>query len=336
MLNYKEIISVDLEVSTLCNASCPDCPRNLRGYDIEDPSYILSSLTLDQVKTLIPVDFIKQLTNFNLVGNHGDFITCKDGLKIIQYLYDTNPNMSIFISTNASGQPKIWSELGKIPTLSIGFRLDGLRDTQSIYRQYTEFDLIIDNAKNFIQAGGNAIWKMILFDFNSHQVEIAKKLSQELGFSEFHLIDQSRNKMPVFTRQGTFVRNIGNPEHHNTIEDLIGFRKHIIDNHVDFHQSIKQAAISKDIDCISKKNKSIYIQVNGQVYPCCWLAFFPDINLERTGNDQIKQLSVGNNAFEVGLENAVGWFSELEKTWNIPTVSQGRSYICNETCGRCN
>jgi hypothetical protein len=333
MLKYKDITIVDLEVSTLCNAACPDCPRNLRGYEVSDPSYILRSLSLEDVQNLFTKEFIKQLKQFKIIGNHGDFITCRDGLKIIQYLYDCNPTMSIYISTNASGQPHIWEKLALIPTLIVGFRIDGLEDTHSMYRQYTDYDLIINNAKKFINAGGCAIWEMIQFDFNGHQIDQARALSKQLGFDNFSVVDQGRNKMPVFSREGNFIRNIGRPEHDNTIQDLLNARQYIIDNHVEHHQQRKNNTVSKKINCEAKQHNSIYIQVNGQVYPCCWTGFFPDLNVERTGNDQIKELSLGNNAFDVGLENAINWFADLEQSWKIPTVAQGRPFICNQTCG---
>jgi len=334
VITYQEITSVDLEISTLCNSSCPDCPRNLRGYDFEDPPYVLHSLTLQEVKDLLPAKFVEQLKVFKIIGNYGDFITCRDGLQIIQYLYDCNSTMPIHVSTNASGQPNIWEKLALIPTLTVKFRIDGLADTHSIYRQYTDYDLIMKNAAKYISAGGKANWEMIKFDFNSHQIDQARELSKQLGFKDFILHDQGRNKMPVFTREGNFVRNIGRPEHNHTIQELIHARHSATVNHVEFQQQHKKNTVPKNINCMAKKNKSIYISVDGRVYPCCWTGFFPELDLVRPGNDQIKDLSVGNNAFEVGIENAIDWFNQLEKTWTIATVSQGRSLICNETCGR--
>jgi MoaA/NifB/PqqE/SkfB family radical SAM enzyme len=333
VIKYQEITQVDLELSTLCNASCPDCPRNLRGYDFEDPLYVLRSLSLEEVQTLLPKKFIEQLKHFMIIGNYGDFITCRDGLKIVQYLHDCNPTMFIYISTNASGQPNIWDKLALIPTLRVGFRIDGLRDTHSIYRQYTDYDLIIKNAQKFIASGGNAHWEMIKFDFNSHQIDQARELAKQLGFKYFNLIDQGRNKMPVFTREGKFLRNIGVPEHNHTLQELIDARHSSIVNHIEFQQKHRENTVSKNINCKAKKNKSIYISVTGQVYPCCWTAFFPELDIISPGNDQIKELSVGNNAFDVGIENAVNWFSKLEQTWDIPLATQGRPIICNENCG---
>ena len=337
MLTFNEITAVDLEVSTLCNASCPDCPRNLRGYELTDKRFPLHALTLKEVQALLPVEFIQQLKDFQIIGNHGDFVTCKDGLQIVQYLYNSNPKMSIYISTNGSGQPHIWETLGKIPTLKVGFRIDGLIDTHEIYRRYTNYDLIIKNAKKFIAAGGYAIWEMIKFDHNCHQIDQARELSHQLNFQQFIIHDLGRNKMPVFDRHGNFVRNIGQSDLDiKDINILIQSRQHIIDNHVEWHRQCKQNTVSREIDCLTKKTKKIYIAVNGQVYPCCWTGFFPDSVIERTGNEQIKELSQNNNAFEVGIKRAVEWFTKLEQAWNIPRVVDGRPFICNNTCGKSN
>lgn len=336
MFRYEEITSIHLEISSLCNAACPDCPRNLRGYDIlEGQIFLPRAMSLSDIQTLLPEQFLKQIKNILINGNHGDFITCRDGLEIIEYLHNSNPTMQIVISTNASGQPDIWQHLGKIPRLKVMFRLDGLEDTHSIYRRYTDYNLILENAKKFIDAGGNAEWTMIRFDHNKHQIESANSLSKQLGFKSFTVVDQGRNTMPVFDRRGNFVRNIGNVNVDIAdIKILVDNHQRIVDNHITWHTEIKEKTQSADcIDCKIKQPRQIYIQSNGQVYPCCWTGFWPDINRQRTGNEQIKELATNNNALEVGIKTAIEWFDKLEKTWTIPTVAQGRSYICNETCG---
>ena len=54
------------------------------------------------------------------------------------------------------------------------------------------FNKIIENAKTFIDYGGNAVWQYIIFNHNIHQVEEAKHKAIELGFSSFTLKDSSR------------------------------------------------------------------------------------------------------------------------------------------------
>jgi len=337
MINYKNITDVHLEISSRCNAACPDCPRNIRGYSVAKENFDLVSMTLAQAKTIFVPEFVQQLKTLLINGNYGDFVTCTDGLKIVQYLHSCNPDLDITISTNASGQPDIWAELGSMQNVKVCFRLDGLNDTHSIYRQNTDYDLILENAKKFIAAGGHAIWAMIKFDYNAHQVEAAQALSDQLGFSRFELIDCGRNTFPIFDTRGNFVRNVGNVERNNSLQELIEAHNFKVSNSKKLQEEHRHnARLKGPISCVAKQNKSIYIQANGQVYPCCWTGFWPDKNVETIGNDQIKTISANNNANNAGIENAIAWFSELEKTWDIATVSQGRSYICNEICGGCN
>ncbi len=200
MIKYNQIKSVHLEISSRCNAICPGCPRNFFGVDVID-NYSICDLRLDQIKKIFPVEFLQQINNILINGNYGDFVTARDALGIIEYFYQANRRLSIEVSTNGSAQPKMWAGLGKFPA-KIAFRIDGLKDTHHLYRQNTDFDLIINNAKKFIAAGGYAIWTMIVFDHNEHQIEQCRAMSQELGFKQFRVNQEprnSRNTFPVFT-----------------------------------------------------------------------------------------------------------------------------------------
>ena len=52
MYKIQDITRLHLEVSTLCNARCPQCPRNFRGYPYND-GYPETNLTLEQVLDLV-------------------------------------------------------------------------------------------------------------------------------------------------------------------------------------------------------------------------------------------------------------------------------------------
>ena len=336
MFKYADVREVHLEISSRCNASCPECPRNLRGGDVEDHGdYVVHDMSLSEAQQIFSREFLKQLRLITINGNYGDFIACRDGLKIVQYFAEANPNIKIEISTNASGQPKIWSVLGAMPQISnIMFRLDGLRDTHHLYRQYTDFDFIIRNAQQFIAAGGHATWAMIKFDFNLHQIAEAEQMSKELGFKRFELVDGGRDQTVVFTRDGVYSHTIGHPEPEiRNYQELLDMRDYFRsrDGHGEYYQSRVSA---KKIVCQVEKSKSIYVQSNGQVYPCCWTGFHPDTNKLTAGMDQSRALSKGTNyALEVGIESAMQWFEYLAKTWQLDTVAQGRHYKCNTICG---
>ena len=329
MLNYKEIRRVHLEISTRCNAACPECPRNFRGVDIVD-TYPVCDMSLEQAQKIFTVPFLQQLDQLLINGNYGDFITARDGLGIVEYFLATNPQLKVIISTNASGRPHIWQRLGELG-VEVQFRIDGLADTHHLYRQYTNFELILENAIKFIQAGGNAVWAMIKFDHNKHQISQAELLSKSLGFKRFELVDAGRDKTVVFTRDRKFSHVIGDYKGTTDYKTLYDQYQHYIS---DPDVTLKKVQIQeRTINCYSKQNQEIYVSANGEIYPCCWLGFYP---LSKQGNPstfQLRPLIVENNALEYGIEHAIAWFNQIEGTWN-KTVSDGKIYTCNETCGR--
>ena len=84
--------------------------------------------------------------------------------------------------------------------------------------------------------------------------------------------------------------------------------------------------------CEVKKDKSVYIAANGEVYPCCYTGFYPK-SVKLDGNEQLKKIVNNNNAKEVGLENAIKWFTEIENCWDLKTYEEGRLLFCDQACG---
>ena len=96
MIKYEEIRSVHLEISTRCNAACPECPRNFHGVNILD-DFPLTDLKLEQVQQIFPPSFIKQLTRLYINGNYGDFVTASDGVEIVEYFRSVKATLKIEI-----------------------------------------------------------------------------------------------------------------------------------------------------------------------------------------------------------------------------------------------
>ena len=327
MIQYRDIRSVHLEISTRCNAACPDCPRNFRGVDVLD-TYPLLDMKLSQAQKIFTVPFLQQLDQILINGNHGDFVTAQDGVEIVEYFLESNPKLRIEISTNASARPKIWTRLGQLG-ITVDFRIDGLVDTHRLYRQNTDFNLIITNATKFISAGGHAVWNMIVFDHNRHQIAEARQSSKNLGFADFQVIDAGRNIMPVFTSDRRLSHVIGNYTGSTDFDELYNQSHTYL---ADPDGPVRNEKNDKVIDCYAKKNNEIYIAANGEVYPCCWLGFYPTYSDRRSSNPQLKKIVLNNNAAESSVEQSIEWFNSVEQTWN-KTVPEGKIFACNETCG---
>ena len=333
MYQFDQIRHVHLEISTLCNASCPWCPRNFWGYPFNG-GYPETNLTLDAAKKIFSPDFLKQLHHIDINGNFGDAVMNIETPDIVEYFRTNNPQLQISISTNGGARNKVfWQRLAAAGAV-VSFDLDGLEDTHHLYRQNTVWKTVIGNAKIFIKSGGRAIWKMIKFDHNLHQIESCKKLSQDLGFYRFNLVDDNRNTAPVFNKQGQLTHTLGKYQGETSFSIL-------------FHKKQTDDVLLEDIvgdrtpckiKCQVKSTRSLYISANGDVSPCCWTGLYPTTygkgQYHQAANLQIKNIAKENNALEYSLEHCIRWFDNLEKSWDIPSFEQGRLVICNDVCGQ--
>lgn len=341
MIDYQHIRSVHLEISTRCNAACPLCPRNTAGYD-EDLGYPVTDMTLPQAKRIFTPDFVRQLDHILINGNFGDFITAKDNLDIVEYFILCNPTIKIEISTNASGgRPYLWEQLGELKNVEIGFALDGLEDTHTKYRRNTNWQTVINNAKKFIAAGGSAVWRMIKFEHNLHQIEACRQMSRELGFKRFDILDDGRDSGPVYDKQGNFLYSLGNKplmvnfEYPQTVETWKqwSFKGDLPEVRLEKYKTI---SIKSKVDCHAKKLNQIYITATGEVYPCCWLGFYPKLEYKfpwQRDNMFLKELVENNNAIQIGLEKSLQWLNKVEQSWSKKTYNEGRLFKCDEYCG---
>jgi hypothetical protein len=158
-----------------------------------------------------------------------------------------------------------------------------------------------------------------------------------LGFEEFIIFDQGRNKGPVYDKKGRYLYNLDR-EAELRFDDV---KQHMAwNNSKNQNQSRRLTEPSRDISCLSKEKQSIYVAANGEVYPCCYLGFNPRTLAGMTGNQQIKKLfednDVKNDARESGLEQCISWFNLIEESWSKPTFAEGNMYICTKACGKCN
>ena len=187
MYKYEDIRVIHLENTQNCQASCPMCDRNQNGGDI-NPHIDLSELTLEDCKRIFEPDFIKQLKTMYMCGNLGDPIVARDTLDIFKYFREHNKDMWLSMNTNAGARDEAWwSELAQVfgRMGTVIFSVDGLRDTNHLYRQGVVWDNVERAMKSFIAAGGRARWDFLIFEHNQHQVQEAEEISKLMGFERF-------------------------------------------------------------------------------------------------------------------------------------------------------
>ena len=253
---------IHVEASTFCNARCPLCPRSLHGYKVDS---VYKELHLDpKVFEKILKDYPeREYVYFN--GNLGDPMMHPKILELVEL----NKCQSMITTNGSIGLQSTWIELANCK-VEVVFSIDGLEDTNHLYRQDVEWNKIMDRVKWFIGAGGNAVWKFIVFRHNMHQINEAKQLSETLGFKEFRQVDHGRNYGPALDKEGNITHWIlpHNEKREPTPYDVKqGIKRYKID-----HRNFISEERVYDIKCNHEIYNEIFIDARGRIAPCCFQA----------------------------------------------------------------
>lgn len=272
MYRFSEIKDLHLEISSRCQASCPMCARNFHG-GLPNPLLAEKDWSLELTKKILDNEILSQISSITMCGNYGDPILNKDLIPIVEYIVSQNEKINIGIHTNGGARSKSWwKELAEaLPeNHTVHFALDGLEDTHHLYRVGTDFNKIIENAKEFIAAGGNARWVFITFKHNEHQIDDARNLARELGFKSFYEKQTSRfiaqPYFEVLDKNSNVTHRLEMPGENK----LIFIDKTTVENYREIFKDVK-------IDCAVKKTKSVYVDAFGFLWPCCFVGAVPYI-----------------------------------------------------------
>lgn len=348
MYSYDQIESVHLEITSRCNASCPMCGRNKFGGPDND-QLPMTELSLDDIKRIFPENFIKQLKRLYMCGNYGDPIAANDTLEVFEWLRIINPNIRLGLHTNGSARsPSWWSRLGKILNQQwdyVKFGLDGLQDTNHIYRRGTNWDKIMNNVASFIDAGGRAHWEFIVFKHNEHQISDAKALAERLGFVQFRTKKTGRffsntklegkDQQEVWSRDGTVEYHIEKPSNLEYQNDSLIKEKALVETFGTMLSYLDKTHVK----CKVAEDKSIYISAEGLAFPCCWTANQLYVWYWGPRQSEIWKLLDGDtsnvNALVNDLRDIVEgrYFRMIRDSWDKSSISDGKLRVCAKTCG---
>jgi len=343
------IKAIHLEVTDKCNASCPQCARNKNGGP-ENPNLPKLELSLEDVKTILPPDFISGLKRLYMCGNFGDPMMAKDTLEIFKYLREQNENITLSMNTNASARTKEWwSELALIygEKGNVKFGIDGLKDTHHLYRKGTDFDRIIGNAKAFIEAGGHAIWEYIVFRHNEHQIEEARELANKIGFKEFRVKktgrffsntkSKVRDSLPVLDEKENILYYLEMPTDEGLKNNSLGKEKSLVKKFGSMETYLDQT----NINCKVVEEGSLYISSEGLVLPCCWTANQLYLWYQNVGSNPMWGIINANGGKDTiqGRKNSIikiikgDTFRAIKESWSCKSISDGKLKVCAKTCG---
>ena len=240
--NVKEI---HIEPTSLCNAECPMCARNVYGKMV-NPYIRLKSLPLQWFEKNITPKQIKKLDKVFFCGNVGDPASAPELLDIIAYFKSHNSNLVVGLNSNGGLKTtEWWRKLGQLLDGALDycvFSIDGLDDTNHLYRRNVQWQKVVKNTTAFISTGASAHWDMLVFEHNKHQVQEAKEQADQMGFKWFRSKETDR--------WDTYTKNLGLMP----AEDY------------------QPPSYGRNVTCEKDRDSSVFLDYTGKYWPCCHMA----------------------------------------------------------------
>jgi MoaA/NifB/PqqE/SkfB family radical SAM enzyme len=190
-----------VELGTRCNLLCSGCSRtqviNSKNNNVFQnyPGFKITDIGMNNIKALLrPENKIKFL---HISSVFSDPIYCGHLFEMLDYINEMDNRPILQFSTNGSGRkPSWWKDFAHKLRVKdkIEFSIDGLRDTNHIYRFNSDWDSIYNGVTTFLnelkkrQLNLYTTWKFIVFKHNQHQIKEAYTLSKEIGFENFKII----------------------------------------------------------------------------------------------------------------------------------------------------
>jgi sulfatase maturation enzyme AslB (radical SAM superfamily) len=184
--NYSKNKTINLELTSVCNLSCPGCIRTkllqqkkLKHFYLGAEDVRLILLNNPDVKCIF------------FSGAVSDIIYYKDLFKVLEIINQVVDRPSLVFSTNGSGKKDSWwinfAKYLKAQDVIL-FAIDGLESTNHFYRIGSKWKSIINGIKT-LQHYNNEVcirWVYCVFEHNYTQVNEAFRLSKKLGI-EFEI-----------------------------------------------------------------------------------------------------------------------------------------------------
>ncbi len=325
LYTFATVKKIEIDCTSYCNAFCGACDRNIDG-GADHPKLVLQHLTWDSWRSLVTEQNLQHINEIIFNGNFGDFSMHPKIISMLDYLSTVKSEIYINMHTNGTARSTtFWRELAevlqKFSKHDIKWGIDGLADTHHIYRRGLDWNKRIDNLTAFNDAGGNSIWKCIVFDYNKSQLNTINELAEKLGCMAFQT---NRNRSGTITMPAykSFPSTtISSP----TLQEFESQYK----MKQQFHKQLSTPASTSvaahgNTKCPYAHEGMIQIDPWGNVWPCCYIS---GRRVDSNTNFPFDKFST--KVSEHSLSDILYKFSEfLEPAWANASVD-----ICNRCAG---
>jgi len=263
-------IRLNMDISTYCNAGCPQCPRtDPTGLKKKDWLPLVQWSIADFKKAISPEDF-EYIDRINFVGSFGDCIMNKDIYHIVEYI--TSHGCTVYIETNGSIRDEDWwwdfgIMAGKL--LQVRFDVDGInQEMHERYRRFTNLKKILSNMQTLASTQAKVGSQTVVFKHNQDYIQDIEDLCREYGSTYHHKVISDRFYPFNTDENGVFHYTLADGSQHSyEPADRDIFEKPFI-------SLTDKTRLDKEINCRWMGTNQIYVLNDGTVVPCCYISDF--------------------------------------------------------------
>lgn len=330
-LTIPELKFLTIEHTNKCTLKCPQCLRTAPDGGL-NPNLTLTEWSLDDYKRIAPPEFYRNIPTITFTGCYGDALASSNFPEIVEYMVSIGSTFSTqtngFLRDNA-----YYEHLAEVmkgnENRGLEFAIDGLEDTYNIYRKNSNFNIVMEHVKAFINAGGNARWNVILFDHIAHQKQDIIQRAKDMGFKSMNI--------KKVVRSSPMNRN-----YYKNLYERKYFEEDEFGNLLDEYRTYENYTNHCKINCLFKDMGQLYIDHQMSLWPCTIIAGVPfyqmdnDHLLKKQILDLFKKYGEGFNSLKTKTIDEVlnhPWFqSELESSW-CSNLDEGKLLTCTKSCG---
>lgn len=253
-MEYKYYEDIELELTTMCNAKCPLCARNYKNFKNKYP--VTKIRDIDSITTQL--ELFENLKIVRLVGSISEPTLYPHLFDLIKFL--NQKDILIEICTNGdTNNTQWWKQLGNILKKDdkVYFTICGSnQEMHEIYRRNTCLNNILENAKSLRSEKNIDYAQCIMFKYNEDDLKSYKFESIIKDFSNIYFTETYLKQDNTLYKNQLNLDLLAPPTHREKLYSM--FKK----------LSFKTTSDINDYNCMSLKNKSLQIDINGNIFPC--------------------------------------------------------------------
>ena len=267
-----------IEISSKCTLRCPRCARQ----EVPD-TLVNTELDLAFFKRNFTEDFIRNnVEKITFCGDDGDPIYAHDLIPVIDYIKQIKPVQIVIITNGSHKKKEWWQGLGDVLTSidTVHFSIDGYDNaSNNLYRENSDFKSIVLGIETLKTTSScRLVWAAIAFKFNEEYIDFMKLYAEKLGMDAFQLtrstkfgsVYPSYGENDALEPSRKFVSSSHRFERDVILLSSRDLHPQVDTTNIQLYNSVKEVNDVKPLCEIG--NKGLYIDAQGRLFPCCWVA----------------------------------------------------------------